>query len=189
MALTQKNGFGRAVLPLELAKAGMLQGAEIGVQAGEHAEQLLRSGVKFLYLVDLWAQQKDYFDIANVHDKHHLDNLNATKQRMAAFHGQSHILRGLSHEMAEAVLDRELDFIYIDANHKLDAVRADLAAWFPKVKRGGWICGHDFLDSENCCGSEFGVATAVKEFCERIGVTELFVCPDECFPNWHFIKP
>jgi len=52
--------------------------------------------------------------------------------------------------------DSSLDFIFIDANHEYPAVRDDLNSWFPKLKKGGHIAGHDW-DSVT-------VSAAVKDF-------------------------
>lgn len=49
-----------------------------------------------------------------------------------------------------------LDAVFIDADHSEEAVLADIQAWFPNVKRGGIIAGHD-IDEE-------GVAAAVRRF-------------------------
>ena len=35
------------------------------------------------------------------------------------------------------------DFVFIDADHSYEAVRADIRAWTPKVKPGGYLAGHD----------------------------------------------
>lgn len=51
--------------------------------------------------------------------------------------------------------DGELDAVFIDADHREEYVSADIAAWLPKVKRGGILAGHDF--------DEVGVATAVAK--------------------------
>ena len=40
--------------------------------------------------------------------------------------------------------DNSLDFVFIDANHEYDYVKKDIEAWFPKVKVGGIIAGHDY---------------------------------------------
>jgi len=40
--------------------------------------------------------------------------------------------------------DNSLDFVFIDGSHLYEDVLADLQAWFPKVKKGGHIAGHDF---------------------------------------------
>ena len=40
--------------------------------------------------------------------------------------------------------DESLDFVFIDADHEYNAVRADLSAWLPKLKWGGILAGHDY---------------------------------------------
>lgn len=184
-------GLNRADLPKLLASlSAHSHGAEVGVQKGENARELLLAGVGHLLLVDLWAQQgKEYFDIANKSAAEQDANYRETLGRMEAFPGRWTVLRGWSHLMAAQVPDGSLDFVYIDADHKEASVTRDLEAWYPKVRAGGIVSGHDFLDSENNCGSEFGVATAVKKFCASIGVAEVAVCQTECWPNWHFVRP
>ncbi|CAE7235670.1 unnamed protein product [Symbiodinium natans] len=40
--------------------------------------------------------------------------------------------------------DDSLDLVYIDADHKWWSVLQDLSAWWPKVRPGGLMMGHDF---------------------------------------------
>jgi hypothetical protein len=40
--------------------------------------------------------------------------------------------------------DKTIDMVFIDANHTYDAVKADIEAWLPKVRK--IICGHDYAD-------------------------------------------
>lgn len=49
----------------------------------------------------------------------------------------------------------QLDFVFLDASHDYDSVKADIQAWLPKIKPGGLLAGHD-------AGSP-GVACAVAE--------------------------
>ena len=47
-------------------------------------------------------------------------------------------------EAAALYEDDSLDFVFIDADHGEEWVRADLAAWWPKVQVGGVLAGHDY---------------------------------------------
>ena len=38
----------------------------------------------------------------------------------------------------------ELDFVYIDGDHRREAVEKDISLYYPKVKDGGLLCGHDY---------------------------------------------
>lgn len=59
-------------------------------------------------------------------------------------------LRMASLDAASLFCENSLDFVYIDSIHTYEMVRADIGAWLPKVKKGGWIGGHDY--SENFPG-------------------------------------
>jgi predicted O-methyltransferase YrrM len=69
-------------------------------------------------------------------------------------------------EMAAEVPDSSLDFVYIDAGaHTYPEVIRDLQAWWPKVRAGGFIGGHDFPIPELHAEATFpGVEQAVREF-------------------------
>lgn len=41
-------------------------------------------------------------------------------------------------------IDNSIDVVFIDADHEYDSVKNDIIAWYPKVKSGGYIAGHDF---------------------------------------------
>jgi len=53
-------------------------------------------------------------------------------------------IRGGSSESARFFEDCSVDFVFIDANHTYDFVKADVLAWLPKIKPGGIIAGHDY---------------------------------------------
>ena len=40
--------------------------------------------------------------------------------------------------------DASLDWVHLDARHDYASVTADVAAWLPKIKQGGWLSGDDY---------------------------------------------
>ena len=66
--------------------------------------------------------------------------------------------------------DNLFDCVYIDAMHDYDNVKFDINMWYPKVKVGGYICGHDYTPVE----SNGGVIKAVNE---------IFTSPDKIFDD------
>ena len=61
---------------------------------------------------------------------------------------------------AEQFENESLDFVWLDTSMDYDLVKAELRAWIPKVRTGGYIGGHDFFSSPNGVGrlvvEEFG---------------------------------
>ena len=80
---------------------------------------------------------------------------------------RANIIRLRSTEAAEIVSDASRDFVFIDADHSYEGCAADIAAWAPKVKPGGWLCGHDYDVPQF---PKFGVKQAVDEFIEKNGL-------------------
>lgn len=71
-------------------------------------------------------------------------------------------LRMTSVEASKLFADESLDVVFIDASHKYKDVLEDLRHWYPKVKKGGKISGHDYVPSHKMSVS--GVIKAVNEF-------------------------
>ena len=66
-------------------------------------------------------------------------------------------VKALSWDGADHYTDESLDFIFIDAAHDYESVKKDINAWFPKLKNGGVIAGHDYTWCDD-------VEKAVHEF-------------------------
>jgi len=134
-------GASRLHLASVFSDMGFTKGAEIGVWAGEYSEYLCQ-GMPGLDLtcVDPWVAYQDYSDHRN---RAHIAQTHAEAMaRLAPY--RCRIIRAFSVDAAPQVPDGSLDFCYIDANHGFEYVVADLAAWLPKVRSGGVICGHDY---------------------------------------------
>lgn len=134
-------------------------GAEIGVYQGVMSERLLANIPDLtLYMIDIWSPVTDDEDehIKIEYCDKCDENYNLAFKVVREFKERSHIYRMSSLEGVKLFEDNYLDFVYIDADHRYEAVKADIIAWLPKVKHGGYICGHDYGEKE-------GVTKAVDE--------------------------
>jgi hypothetical protein len=160
----------RDELPALLNRRGLVgTGAEVGVRVGRYSELLLsRWQGRLLISIDPWleAPADEYVDHSNVPQKLQEEFYERTRSRLAAFGARSEIWRATSAEAATRVGDGDLDFVYIDARHDYDSVLEDLELWFAKVRPGGIVAGHDYLDGERD-GTIYGVRRAVDEFFHR----------------------
>jgi len=48
-----------------------------------------------------------------------------------------------STEASKNFQDKSVDLVFIDGDHRYEKFKQDVLAWYPKVKKGGIICGHD----------------------------------------------
>jgi predicted O-methyltransferase YrrM len=111
-----------------------LIGCEVGVYFGAHAKQMVDGlDLKELHLVDKYWREDIMFSKAR-------DLLRSTEEEEKDFIW--HI--GWSVRVAESIKNEYFDFIYIDANHGYDDAYTDLKAWYPKLKKGGFMAGHDW---------------------------------------------
>jgi methyltransferase family protein len=44
--------------------------------------------------------------------------------------------------------DASLDWVHLDARHDYASVKADIQAWLPKIKAGGWLSGDDYNEEK-----------------------------------------
>lgn len=51
---------------------------------------------------------------------------------------------GDSSEVGRSWNGEKLDLLFIDGDHSEAGLRADIAAWLPHVKPGGWVLFHDY---------------------------------------------
>jgi Methyltransferase domain len=139
-----------AILPW--IKPGWI-GAEIGVAQGNSALRLLQHGVKFLYLIDPW---KNYEDLL---DKVYPEAYYECMEKLSPYASRHGTLKMTSVE-ASRYVPPQLDFVWVDGNHRFMWVFDDLVRYWPKIKTGGVMCGHDYTDNSDSCQ----VKSAVDHF-------------------------
>lgn len=130
-------------LPSFWRTAGYRSVVEIGVERAHYTKHLLAAlpDAK-VYGVDPWLAYKGYREHVT---QEKLDGFYAeAQQRIAEFGDRGLLIRAASVEAAAGFADESIDVVYIDGNHTLPFVIPDLAAWVPKVRSGGMVCGHDY---------------------------------------------
>lgn len=172
---------------------------EIGVASGCFSKQILASypSLKEIYLIDLWGyQEKGYEDACNLPQETQNERYMQIRRDFAD-NEKVRIIREWSDKAASECEDESIDFLYLDANHSYEACKADLKAWYPKIKKGGLFAGHDYYKG-NRLGH--GVKAAVDEFALlhglEVGSTKNEYCrPEGVYgPSWeghsfYFHKP
>lgn len=113
--------------------------AEIGVYRGCHARSMCEVlDPAMIYLVDV---KRTEFDMPYPH------TFFEEPSQVAASH----------------IPDESLDFVYIDALHDEMNMTIDIACWYPKLKVGGLIGGHDYKDDPNST-----ICRAVQHFFGKV---------------------
>ena len=134
-------------------------GVEVGTQYGVNARDILeRFDITVLYLIDPYAPypsasgngmsvtQKEADEIKNIAHEYLKDFTNVVWLEMTS-------------KDASKYVPKNLDFVYIDGDHRYETTKQDIEIYYPKVREGGFISGHDFVE-----GRAPGVVKAVSSY-------------------------
>lgn len=155
-------------------------GAEVGCFQGDFSKTLSKDWEGGIISID-YFDDKDFLYTYDLEEKARR-NLDGTKCM---------VVKGTSLEVASNIVDGSLDWVYIDADHQYKHALEDINAWFPKVRKGGVVSGHDYIKDYKVQNIEFGVWRAVDEFCEKHGYKVELIHDNVSgadFASWYFIK-
>lgn len=129
---------------------GLKVGVELGVCEGTFSDYLLKnSKLDKLYSIDAWNMDTSQtmaapFKIWTV-KKGEVEANEAKAREVLAQHGdRSVVIKGNSFEAAGQLADGSVDFIFFDAGHRFSGFALDMINWWPKVRMGGVLAGHDY---------------------------------------------
>ena len=156
----------RADLPSMVEAMGLRTGVELGVERGIFTSTMLHGWPSCTNYtqVDLWSHDalkgSHYKDSQSNHDSKYAAML---KQKIlrpgcTATFGQAHKhwpeatcgvslhkCQNFTTACATGFVDESVDFIYVDALHDRVGVLRDLESWWPKLRSGGIMAGHDYM--------------------------------------------
>ena len=145
---------------------------ELGVAAGRFAAEILATNATLNYIgVDRYADHHD--------EAEHQEAL----ARLARYAAREPILHHSTFTAAlPQVPNASADLVYIDGYaHTGQEMGQTLAEWYPKVKPGGILAGHDY------CQRWAPTLHAVDAFAAALGAT-VHVIDDTPFPSWYLHK-
>jgi predicted O-methyltransferase YrrM len=150
---------------------GVLQGASLVYMAKE-LTRLEKDSVN-LYGIDVFENREEFgLDDSLPYD---ITGKMANVKKLLSWYAKSEIIKGLTVPAAHTFADNSIDGVMIDADHSFSGCLADLEAWYPKVKPGGFIVGHDL--------SFPSVRDALNHFCFHNKIDEVleYTKGNRCF--------
>ena len=101
------------------------------------------------HLVDLWGHQENYEDVANVDQASQEKIYQLAMRDLEEYKDKIHVCRNYTSVCVNNYDDEYFDYIYVDARHDFKGVWEDLVAYWPKLKVGGIMAGHDYVTNDD----------------------------------------
>lgn len=128
---------------MTLVEVGSWLGRSAALMGVEIANRNL-SGTK-LYCVDPWIDGgPDLRDTGHYKKVAHEPLLTQFLRNVAPVKDYIVPIAKMSVDAAKNFDDGSVDFLMLDGDHSYEAVRADILAWLPKMKKGSIISGDDY---------------------------------------------
>lgn len=148
----------------QLKNSHDLVGAEIGVFHGNFALIYLEYlDIKKVYLIDPYEAYEGY-EMMGYNSSTLIEKLREAEKeahiKLDAYKNKIKWIKATSAIASTCIDDESLDFVYIDGSHEHDFVLQDITLYYPKVKKGGLLSGHDYGRP-----SWPGLSKAVNNFC------------------------
>lgn len=163
--------------------------AEIGVSHGHNISKLIRCKPELAVAIDVW-RTTPYYKFWN---DQVFEGFYQKVCRLAIENRCLLPIRLDSIIAANLFPNNYFDFIYIDAQHDYLSVKANIKSWWPKVKHGGFLSGHDYYQGEwtfieNVHKSrvtiDVGTKQAVDEFAAKIKRHVVVYATNAKMPSW-----
>ena len=170
------NMLARAGPILARLPAGKAVMVEIGVSTALLSEHLLNTKRDLeWYGIDPWLGMEDcsaaYKATLDLHSRLPLDrvekHMRLALSRVAPFGKRAEVHRAMSVDAAPLFADASLDCVFCDADHSVEGTSEDIETWWPKVKPGGVLGGHDINHTDP--RFRFGVTEAVNVWVAETG--------------------
>ena len=153
-------------------------GVELGVAEAKLSVKMLdRLPNLHLILIDPWEAYQDWW--GPIEQANQNVNERVAMESLEMFTGRFELIKEYSDTAHEKLENGAYDFVYIDADHSYGWVLHDLHVYWPKVKEGGLLCGHDRSLPE--------VNKAITDFCRQMGL-QVTMSEEPQQDSWFVVK-
>lgn len=125
----------------QFAKIPLKVVVEVGSYVGD-STRIFADNFEQVIAIDPWKNFYDEKDQSSY--KFPMSVIEGQFEELVAEKGNIIKIKTTSLEGAKQFSNDSIDMVYIDAVHRYKEVVEDLHAWYPKVKHGGIVAGHDF---------------------------------------------
>lgn len=193
---------GRDNLAQWLKELDFKTGVEVGVAEGIYSKTLVRANPQMkLYGVDPFKPYRGYRDYTR---KDTFKRLYDEATRRLTKYPNYKFIEDFSLEAVKRFTDNSLDFVYIDANHAEPYISQDIREWTKKVRPGGIVAGHDYIQGVKVSNQEsphnivMDIKNAIKNYTASHHIRPWFLIGlNARIPgmirdpsrSWMFVKP
>jgi predicted O-methyltransferase YrrM len=142
---------------------------EIGSFSGDSG-LIFSEEFEHLTSIDQWKSGYDNtnFDLASNFSLYDMAEVEKEFDKQVGYKDNVHKIKSSSVEASQKFDNETFDMVYIDALHTYEGLKSDIMAWFNKIKKGGYLAGHDAF-------SKFPGVTKL--------IMEVFGEPDQTFSD------
>jgi len=147
-------------------------GSWLGKSASFMAVEIKNSGKNIKFdCVDTWKGSEEHLNekliLEDTLYQNFISNIEPIKDIITP-------IRNTSIDASKLYEDGSLDFVFLDAAHDYANVKNDIESWYPKVKSGGILAGHDYAPNWS------GVVNAVNDFLKKENYS-LYIDKEDCW--------
>lgn len=156
---------------------------ELGVAKGDNLWTMIKLAFpKYALAIDVWDEEVCPYYTQEYHDRSYEKVLRIFEVARGWSGSEIDIIKGDHSQLVHNYEDGWFDYVYIDSDHRYEQTVRDIAQWWPKVKKGGILAGHDYSDIE-----AYGVVAAVDEFVEANDIKYIHITKEQT-KSWIILK-
>ena len=144
---------------------------EVGSYKGRSSVAIAANTAADVYCVDTWGEF-DHSEELTDESRWSFDQWQKNTRGLKNIYPVNHCSLFAARDYARNAI--RFSMVFIDADHNLESVKADIAAWGPLVKKGGILCGHDYTPAWP------GVIEAVDAMVPKFRVVESIWTTEGC---------